>query len=149
MASAQELTQNPPTSVVQHNHIVIRYQQPPDLAILNHVLEILIGITRTFSWRNPAQIPYIQDYINQITPLLQTLYNQSAQQILMQGGMPSPASNTTYLPPAHENLQKLFSELSNVQTSSLGMMAHLQFWKKWEMEQSTPPSTSSQTNKII
>ena len=28
-------------------------------------------------------------------------------------------------------------------------MAHLQFWKKWEMEQSMPPSTSSQTNKII
>ena len=29
MASAQELTQNLPTSEVQHNHIVIRYQQPP------------------------------------------------------------------------------------------------------------------------
>ena len=109
---------------------------------------MLIGITRTFSWRNPAQIPYIQDYIIQIAPLLQTLYSQSAQQILMQGGIPPPASNTTYLPPAHESLQKLFSELSNVQTSSLGMMAHLQFWKKWEMEQSAPPSTSSQTNKI-
>ena len=127
MASAQELTQNPQTSVVHHNHIVIRYQQPPDPAIVNYVLEILIGITRTFSRRNPAQIPYIQDYINQITPLLQTLYNQSAQQILMQGGMPPPPSNTTHLPPANENLQKLFSELSNVQTSSLGMMAHLQF----------------------
>ena len=113
--------------MVHHNHIVIRYQQPPDSAIVNYVLEILIGITRTFSQRNPAQIPYIQDYINQITPLLQTLYNQSAQQILMQGGMPPPVSNTTYLPPAHENLQKLFSELSTVQTSSLGVMAHLQF----------------------
>ena len=63
--------------------------------------------------------------------------------------MPPPASNTTYLPPTHENLQKHFSELSNVQTSSLGMMAHLQFLKKWKMEQSTPPSKSSQTNKII
>ena len=91
MASTQELTQNPPTSVVHHNHIVIRYQQPPDPAIVNQVLEILIGITRTFSQRNPAQIPYIWDYINQITPLLQTLYNQSAQQILMQGGMPPPS----------------------------------------------------------
>ena len=127
MANAQDFAQNPQTSVVHHNHIIIKYQQPPDPAIVNYVLEILIGITRTFSQRNPAQIPYIQDYINQITPLLQTLYNQSAQQILMQGGMPPPASNTTYLPPAHENLQKLFSELSNVQTSSLGMMAHLQY----------------------
>ena len=45
--------------------------------------------------------------------------------------MPPPASNTTYLPPANENLQKLLSELSNDQTSSLGMMAHLQFKKKW------------------
>ena len=123
----KDSTKKPQTSVVHHNHIVIRYQQPPDPAIVNCVLEILIGVTRTFSQRNPAQIPYIQDYINQITPLLQTLYNQSAQQILMQGGMPPPASNTTYLPPAHENLQKLLSELSNVQTSSLGMMAHLQF----------------------
>ena len=85
MASTQEFTQ---TSVVHHNHIVIRYQQPPDLAIVNYVLKILIGITRTFSQRNPAQIQYIQDYINQITPLLQTLYNQSAQQILMKGAMP-------------------------------------------------------------
>ena len=67
----------------------------------------------------------------------------------MQGGISPPPSDATYLPPTHENLQKLFSELSNVQTSSLGMMAHLQFWMKWKMEQSTPPSTSSQTNKII
>ena len=49
MAGAQEFTQNPQTSVVHHNHIVIRYQQLPDLAIVNYVLEILIGITRTFS----------------------------------------------------------------------------------------------------
>ena len=73
------------------------------------------------------QVPYTQDYINQIIPLLQTLYSQSAQQVFVQGGMPPPPSNTTYLPPTHENLQKLLSELSNVQTSSLGMMAHLQF----------------------
>ena len=81
--------------------------------------------------------------------MLQALYNQSAQQILTQGGMPPPASNTTYLPPAHENLQKLFSELSDVQTSSLGMMAHFNSERSGKMEQSTPPSTSSQTNKII
>ena len=97
-------------SVVHHNHIVIKYQQPPDPAIINCVLEILIGVTRTFSQRNPAQIQYTQDYINQIIPLLQILYSQSAQQVLVQGGIPPPASSTTYLPPAHENLQKLFSE---------------------------------------
>ena len=127
MASAQNSTQDPQTSVVHHNHIATKYQQPPDPAIVNYVLEILIGVTRTFSRRNPAQVLYTQDYINQIIPLLQTLYSQSAQQVLVQGGIPPPASNTTYLPPAYENLQKLLGELSNVQTSSLGMMAHLQF----------------------
>ena len=70
---------------------------------------------------------YTQDYVNQIIPLLQTLYSQSAQQVLVQGGAPPPVSNTTYLPPAHKSLQKLLSELNNAQTSSLGMIAHLQF----------------------
>ena len=127
MACAQNSTQNPQPTVVHHNHIVIKYQQPPDQAIVNYVLEILIEVARSFSQRNPAQVPYTWDYINQIIPLLQTLYSQSVQQVLVQGGVPLPASNTTYLPPAYENLQKLLSELSSVQTSSLGMMAHLQF----------------------
>ena len=83
MASTQNSTQNPQTSVVHHNHIVIKYQQPPDLAIVNYVLEILIEVTRSFSRRNPAQVPYTQDYMNQIIPLLQTLYSQSAQKVLV------------------------------------------------------------------
>ena len=125
MASAQNSTQDPQTSVVHHNHIIIKYQQTPDPAIVNYVLEILIGITRSFSRRNPAQVPYTQDYIGQIIPLLQTLYSQSAQQVLVQGGIPPPASNTIYLLPTYQDLQKLLSELSSIQTSSLGMMAHL------------------------
>ena len=48
----------------------------------------------------------------------------------MQGGVPPPASNTTYLLPTYENIQKLLSELSNVQTSSLGMMAPPSVLKK-------------------
>ena len=81
MASAQNSTQDPQTSVIHHNHIVIKYQPPPDPAIINYVLEILIGVTRTFSQRNPTQISYTKDYINQIITLLQTLYSQSAQQV--------------------------------------------------------------------
>ena len=54
MASAQNSTQDPQTNVVHHNHIVIKYQQPPDPMIVNYVLEILIGITRSFYRRNPA-----------------------------------------------------------------------------------------------
>ena len=59
MAIAQNSTQDPQTSVVHYNHIFIKYQQPPDPAIVNYVLEILIEVTRTFSQRNPAQVPYI------------------------------------------------------------------------------------------
>ena len=103
MASSQEPTQDLPSSVVQHNHTVIKYQQPPDPAIVNLILKVLI----TFTHRNPAQVPYIQDYITQIVPVLQTLYSQRAQQVLIQGGVPPPVSNATYLPPAHGDLQKL------------------------------------------
>ena len=124
MASAQNSTQNPQTNVVHHNHIIIKYQQSPDLAIINRVLEILIGVTRSFSKRKPVQVPYTQDYINQIIPLLKTLYSQSAQWVLVQGGVPPP-SNTIYLPPAYRDIQTLLSELNSVQSSSLRMMTHL------------------------
>ena len=117
--------QDPQTKVVQHNHIIIKYQQPPDPAIINHVLKLLIETMRSFSKRNPAQVPYTQDYIDQIIPLLQTLYSQSAQRVLVQAGIPPPASNTIYLPPAYRDLQQLLIELHSVQSSSLGMMTHL------------------------
>ena len=125
MASAQNSIQDSQTKVVQHNHIIIKYQQPPDPAIINHVLELLIETMRSFTRRNPAQVPYTQDYIDQIIPLLQTLCGQNAQWILVQGGVPPPVSNTIYLPPAYGDLQKLLSELHSVQPSPLGMMTHL------------------------
>ena len=81
MASAQNSVQDPQTRVVQHNHIIIKYQQPPDPAIF-HVLELLVRTTRGFTKKNPAQVSYSQDYIDQIIPFLQTLYSQSAQWIL-------------------------------------------------------------------
>ena len=102
MASTQNSNQDPPTNVVHHNHVFIKYQQPLDPAIINCVLEILVAVTRSFSKRNPVQVPYTLDYINQIIPLLQTLYSQGAQWVLVQGGIPSPASNTIYLPPLME-----------------------------------------------
>ena len=98
----QNSIQDPQTKVVQHNHIIIKYQQPPDPAIINHVLELLIETMRSFTRRNPAQVLYTQDYIDQIIPLLQTLYGQSAQRVLVQGGVPPPTSNTIYLPPTME-----------------------------------------------
>ena len=147
MARAQNSIQDPQTKVVQHNHIIIKYQQPPDPAIINHVLEILVAVTRSFSKKNPAQVLYTQDYIDQIIPFLQTLYSQSAQQILEQGGVPPPASNTIYLPPTYSDLQQLFNELSNVQSFPLGMMTHLS--SKINTEQSVQPPQTSQANRII
>ena len=94
MASAQNSVLGPQTKEVQHNHVVIKYQQPPDLTIINHILEILVAVTRSFIKKNSVQIPYAQDYIDQVTPFLQTLYSQSAQQILQ---FPIPS---TYHPPA-------------------------------------------------
>ena len=80
---------------------------------------------RSFSKKNPAQVLYTQDYVEQIIPLLQTLYSQSAQWILEQGGVPLPASNTINLPPTYSDLQQLLNELSNVQSFPSGMMTHL------------------------
>ena len=59
MASAQNFVQNFQTRAVQHNHVVIKYQQPPDPAIVNHVLEILVATTRGYTQKNLVQIPYI------------------------------------------------------------------------------------------
>ena len=108
MASAQDSVQNSQIKEVQHNHVVIKYQQPLDLAIINHVLEILVAITRSFAQKDLVQIPYVQDYIDQIIPFLQTLYSQSTQWVLQQR-VPPPTSNTIYLPPACSNLQQLLN----------------------------------------
>ena len=124
MASAQNFVQNSQARTVQHNHVVIKYQQPPDPAIVNHVLEILVAVTRGYAQKNLMQIPYIQDYIDQIVPFLQTLYSESAQWVLQQG-VPPPVSNTIYLPPACSNLQQLLNELSSTQSTSLRVMTPL------------------------
>ena len=49
MASTQNSVQDPQTRVVQHNHIIIKYQQPPGPAIINHALELLVRTTRDFT----------------------------------------------------------------------------------------------------
>ena len=147
MASAQNSVQHPQTRVVQHNCVIIKYQQPPDPAIINHALEILVAIMRSFTKKNSVQIPYAQDYIDQVTPFLQTLYSQSAQWILQQGGVPPPASNTIYLPPTCSDLQQLLNELSGAQSFPLGTMTHLN--SKINTEQSVQPPETSQAEKII
>ena len=147
MANAQNSVLGPQTKEVQHNHIIIKYQQPPDPAIINHALEILVAVTRSFTKKNLVQIPYTQDYIDQIILFLQTLYSQGAQWVLQQGGVPPPASNTIYLLPACSDLQQLLNELSGAQSFPLGMMIHLN--SKINTEQSVQPPETSQAEKII
>ena len=144
MASAQDFVQNSQTRAVKHNHVIIKYQQPPDLAIINHVLEILVAAMRSFAQKNLVQIPYIQDYIDQIISFLQTLYSQSAQQVLQQG-VPPPVSNTIYLPPTCSDLQQLLNELSSTQSTSLRVMTPL----NTNIEQTVQPPVTSQADRII
>ena len=146
MASAQNFVQNSQTRAVQHNHVFIKYQQPPDPAIINHVLEILVAATRSFAQKNVVQIPYIQDYIDQIIPFLQTLYSESAQQVLQQG-VPPPVSNTIYLPPACSDLQQLLNEICSTRSTSLRVMTPLDL--NTNIEQTVQPLTTSQVDRII
>ena len=127
---------------VQHNHVIIQYQQPPDPAIVNHVLEILVAVARSYAQKNVVQIPYIQDYLDQIVPFLQTLYSESAQQVLQQG-VPPPTSNTIYSPPACSDLQQLLNELSSAQTTSLKVMTPLNSNTNSETDSATPHDQSS------
>ena len=146
MASVQSSIQNFQTRTVQHNHVIIQYQQPPDPAIVNHVLEILVAVTRNYAQKNVVQIPYIQDYLNQIVPFLQTLYSESAQRVLQQG-VPPPTSNTIYSPPACSNLQQLLNELSSTQTTSLKVMTPLNL--NTNIEQTVQPLVTSQVDREI
>ena len=138
--------QNSQTRTVQHNHIIIQYQQPPDPAIVNHVLEILVAIARSYAQKNIVQIPYVQDYLDQIVPFLRTLYSESAQQVLQQG-VPPPSSNTIYSPPACSNLQQLLNELSSAQTTSLKVMTPLNL--NTNIEQIVQPFVTSQVDREI
>ena len=146
MASAQDFIQNSQTRTVQHNHVIIQYQQPPDPAIVNHVLEILVAVTRSYAQKNVVQIPYVQDYLNQIVPFLQTLYSESAQRVLQQG-VPPPSSNTIYSPPACSDLQQLLNELSSAQSTSLKVMTPLNL--NTNIEQTVQPLVTSQVDREI
>ena len=147
MASAQNSIQNSQTRTVQHNHVIIQYQQPPDPAIVNHLLEILVAVARSYAQKNIVQIPYVQDYLDQIVPFLQTLYSESAQRVLQQG-VPPPTSNTIYSPPACSNLQQLLNELSSAQTTSLKVMTPLNLNTNSEQTVQQPLMTSQIDREI-
>ena len=146
MASVQNSVQSFQTRTVQHNHVIIQYQQPLDPAIVNHVLEILVAVARSYAQKNVVQIPYVQDYLDQIVPFLQTLYSESAQRVLQQG-VPPPTSNTIYSPPACSDLQQLLNELSSAQSTSLKVMTP--FNPNTNIEQTVQPLMTNQVDREI
>ena len=126
MAGVRGFIQKSRTGTVRRDHVVVQYQQPPDPAIIDHAVEILVSVTRNYAHGNVVQMPYIRDYLNQVVPFLQTLYSESAQRVLQQG-VPPPASDATCSPPACSDLQQLFNELSDTRTTSLKEMTPLGF----------------------
>ena len=106
----------------------------------------MVAATGSFAQKNLVQIPYIQDYIDQIIPFLQTLYSESAQWVLQQG-VPPPVSNTIYLPPTCSDLQQLLNELSSTQSTSLRAMTPLN--SNTNIEQTVQPPVSTQADRII
>ena len=105
-----------------------------------------MSVARNYAHKNVVQIPYIQDYLNQIVPFLQTLYSESAQRVLQQG-VPPPTSNTTYSPPACSDLQQLLNELSGTRTTSLKEMTPLGLYEN--IEQAIQPIVTSQVDREI
>ena len=106
----------------------------------------MVAVTRSYAQKNVVQIPYIQDYLNQIVPFLQTLYSESAQWVLQQG-VPPQTSNTTYSPPACSDLQQLLNELSSTQNTSLKAMTPLNL--NTNIEQTVQPLVTSQVDREI
>ena len=56
----------------------------------------------------------------------------------LQQGVPPPASNTTYSPPACSDLQQLLNELSGTRTNSLKEMTPLGLYENIETGNTTP-----------
>ena len=146
MASVRDFIQESQTGTVQHSHVIIQYQQPPDPAIINHALEILVSVTRNYAHGSVVQMPYIQDYLDQVVPFLQTLYSGGAQRVL-QRGVPPPASGAACSPPACSNLQRLFNELSDTRTASLKEMTPLGLCEN--IERAMQPLVTSQVDREI
>ena len=107
----------------------------------------MVAITRSYAQKNLVQIPYIQDYLGQIVPFLQTLYSESAQWVLQQG-VPPPISNTIYSPTWHcSDLQQLLNELISAQSTSLKAMTPLN--SNTNIEQTVQPLMTFQVDREI
>ena len=110
MASSSQPTLVFMTTETPKNLILIDYQCPPDPNHVNHVLEMLINVTRLYVQADPAKTQPIWNFITQVGPQLLSLYDQSVNQMLTH--IPTP--QTVHVPYANGALQKLLEELSKV-----------------------------------
>ena len=62
--------------------IIINYKYPPNPNHINHILEILVNITKLYMQTDRTKAQPIQSYITQIAPQLFSLYDQSVSQML-------------------------------------------------------------------
>ena len=99
------------TTETPKNLILIDYQCPPDPNHVNHVLEMLINVSRLYVQTDPAKAQPIWNFITQIGPQLFSLYDQSVNQMLTHMGATLPTPQTVHVPYANEALQKLLEEL--------------------------------------
>ena len=86
MVSSSPPTLNFTTTEKPKNLIIIGYQCPPDPNNINHILEIIINVTRLYVQSDPVKALPIQNYISQIYPQLLSFYNQSINQMLAHTG---------------------------------------------------------------
>ena len=99
------------------NLIVINYECPPDPNHINHILEILINVTRLYVQTDMNKAQSIENYITQITLQLHSLYDQSVKQMLAHTQSTFQSPKDTYIPHTDGILQKFLNELKLMKIS--------------------------------
>ena len=105
------------TSEKPKNLIVINYECPPDPNHIDHILEILINVTRLYVQTDMSKAQSIENYITQITPQLYSLYDQCVKQMLTHTQSTFHSPKDTYTPHTNGILQKLLDELKQMKIS--------------------------------
>ena len=118
MASSSQPTLIFTTTEKPKNLIIIDYQYPPNPNHINHILEIIINVTRLYVRSDPVKALPIQNYISQICPQLFSFYDQSINQMMAHTGATLPTLRDVHMPYANGTLQKLLNELELTNASS-------------------------------
>ena len=116
------------TATEPENCIVIKYTQPPDPALVNCVMEILVNVTWAYTQTNPLRSDAATQYIIQLQPILWYLYDRSVNQVVTHHCVPKPNSQAVHIAPTDSDFDKLLVELSPMETQSQ-TVNQPQYWK--------------------